>query len=376
MTSIPSKVALVTGAGRGIGRALAVGLARLGYNIVAADLSSQATALAETVKEVEDTGHRAYAKLTDVASKESVNACVWSVLEEAGRIDVLVNNAGILRPSLLQDLSEKSWDDHFNINAKGVLLMCQAVLPHMRARKSGRVINIASIAGRQGVPTQGHYAATKSTVITLTRVLAQEVGMDGVTVNAICPGIILTEMGRSNLGSEAAIRHWEEVAALKRLGAPEDIVGPVCFSPPISRPSLRVKRSTCAVESTFIEGDSDRSESALLRPGPCFLRWRISSRKVRNPRRICGAFEMTCPPSCSRISRFRNLDASPKEASPCEAQKLKKLPNSSWIGKAISSPTRKSTSRRPGGRRSCGLWAIANRLDGEEPRGSSAETHH
>jgi NAD(P)-dependent dehydrogenase (short-subunit alcohol dehydrogenase family) len=229
MTSIPSKVAVVTGAGRGIGRALAVGLARFGYNIVAADLSSQATALAETVKEVEDTGHRAYAKLTDVASKESVNACVWSVLEEAGRIDVLVNNAGILRPSLLQDLSEKSWDDHFNINAKGVLLMCQAVLPHMRARKSGRVINIASIAGRQGVPTQGHYAATKSTVITLTRVLAQEVGMDGVTVNAICPGIILTEMGRSNLGSEAAIRHWEEVAALKRLGAPEDIVGPVCF---------------------------------------------------------------------------------------------------------------------------------------------------
>jgi 3-oxoacyl-[acyl-carrier protein] reductase len=108
-------------------------------------------------------------------------------------------------------------------------MMCQAVLPHMRARKSGRVINIASIAGRQGVPTQGHYAATKSVVITLTRVLAQEVGMDGVTVNAICPGIILTEMGKNNLGSEAAIRHWEDVAALKRLGAPEDVVGPVLF---------------------------------------------------------------------------------------------------------------------------------------------------
>lgn len=229
MTSNPSKVALVTGASRGIGRALAVGLAKFGCDVVAADLPSQAAALAETVKEVEETGQRAYMNLTDVASKESVDACVASVLEETGRIDVLVNNAGILRPSLLQDLSEKSWDDHFNVNAKGVLLMCQAVLPHMRARRSGRVINIASIAGRQGVPTQGHYAATKSTVITLTRVLAQEAGMDGVTVNAICPGIILTEMGRNNLGSEAAIRHWEEVAALKRLGAPEDIVGPVCF---------------------------------------------------------------------------------------------------------------------------------------------------
>jgi meso-butanediol dehydrogenase / (S,S)-butanediol dehydrogenase / diacetyl reductase len=229
MTGKPTKVALVTGAGRGIGRALAVGLASVGHHIVAVDLPSEAAGVAETARQVEHTGHKAYAKSMDVASKASVDACVQSILEDAGRIDVLVNNAGILRPSLLQDLSEKSWDDHFNVNAKGVLLMCQAVLPHMRARKSGRIINIASIAGRQGVPTQGHYAATKSTVITLTRVLAQEVGMDGITVNAICPGIILTEMGRNNLGSEAAIRHWEEVAALKRLGAPEDIVGPVCF---------------------------------------------------------------------------------------------------------------------------------------------------
>ena len=224
-----SKVALVTGASRGIGRALAIGLAKFGYDVVATDLPGEAKALGETVHAVEATGRKAYAKGMDVASKRDVDATVENVLKEAGRIDVLVNNAGILRPSLLQDLGEKNWDDHFNVNAKGVLLMCQAVLPHMRARKSGRVINIASIAGRQGVATQGHYAATKAAVITLTRVFAQEVGMDGVTVNAICPGIILTEMGKNNLGSEAAIHHWEEVAALKRLGAPEDVVGPVCF---------------------------------------------------------------------------------------------------------------------------------------------------
>jgi NAD(P)-dependent dehydrogenase (short-subunit alcohol dehydrogenase family) len=224
-----TKVALVTGASRGIGRALAVGLAKFGCDVAIADLPGEASALAETARDIERNGRKAYSQFMDVASKNDVDAVVENILREAGRIDVLVNNAGILRPSLLQDLTEKNWDDHFNVNAKGVLLMCQAVLPHMRARKSGRVVNIASIAGRQGVPHQGHYAATKSTVITLTRVLAQEVGMDGVTVNAICPGIILTEMGKNNLGGEAAIRHWEEVAALKRLGAPEDIVGPVCF---------------------------------------------------------------------------------------------------------------------------------------------------
>ena len=232
MTILPEakgKTALVTGASRGIGRALAKGLAEAGFDVAITDLPSQAADLAVTRAEIEATGRKAYVYTMDVSKKREIEATAEALLEAAGSIDVLVNNAGILKPSLLQDLDEANWDAHFDINAKGVLMMCQAVLPHMRARKSGRVINIASIAGRQGVPTQGHYAATKAVVITLTRVLAQEVGMDGVTVNAICPGIILTEMGKNNLGSEAAIRHWEDVAALKRLGAPEDVVGPVLF---------------------------------------------------------------------------------------------------------------------------------------------------
>jgi 3-oxoacyl-[acyl-carrier protein] reductase len=232
MTILPEakgKTALVTGASRGIGRALAKGLAEAGFDVAVTDLPSQAAELAVTKAEIEAAGRKAYVYTMDVSKKREIEAMGQALLAAAGRIDVLVNNAGILKPSLLQDLDETSWDAHFDINAKGVLMLCQAVLPHMRARRSGRVINIASIAGRQGVPTQGHYAATKSVVITLTRVLAQEVGMDGVTVNAICPGIILTEMGKNNLGSEAAIRHWEDVAALKRLGAPEDVVGPVLF---------------------------------------------------------------------------------------------------------------------------------------------------
>lgn len=224
-----TKTAVVTGAARGIGRALAVGLAEAGYDVAVTDLASQAEGLAETRALIEAAGRRAFVETVDVSDRAAVFAAMARLEEAAGGIDVLVNNAGILKPARLEDLSEADWDAHMDVNVKGVLSCCQAVLPGMRARKAGRIVNIASIAGRQGVPTQGHYAATKAAVITLTRVLAQEAGMDGITVNAICPGIILTEMGKNNLGSDEAIRHWEEVAALKRLGAPEDIVGPVLF---------------------------------------------------------------------------------------------------------------------------------------------------
>ncbi|ACM00542.1 SDR family oxidoreductase [Cereibacter sphaeroides] len=224
-----TKTAVVTGAARGIGRALAVGLAEAGYDVAVTDLASQADGLAETRALIEAAGRRAFVETVDVSDRAAVFAAMARIEEAAGGIDVLVNNAGILKPARLEDLSEADWDAHMDVNVKGVLSCCQAVLPGMRARKAGRIVNIASIAGRQGVPTQGHYAATKAAVITLTRVLAQEAGMDGITVNAICPGIILTEMGKNNLGSDEAIRHWEEVAALKRLGAPEDIVGPVLF---------------------------------------------------------------------------------------------------------------------------------------------------
>lgn len=229
MTQAQNKVAVVTGASRGIGRALAVGLANAGYDVAITDLPSQADGLADTRAAIEAAGRAALVEPMDVSSKAQVDAAFARILERAGKIDVLVNNAGILKPSTLEDLSEKDWDAHMNVNAKGVLLCCQAALPSMRRRKSGRIINIASIAGRQGVATQGHYAATKAAVITLTRVLAQEAGADGITVNAICPGIILTEMGKNNLGSAEAVRHWAEVAALKRLGMPEDVVGPVLF---------------------------------------------------------------------------------------------------------------------------------------------------
>ncbi|WP_299471956.1 3-oxoacyl-ACP reductase family protein [uncultured Roseibium sp.] len=226
---LEGKTALITGASRGIGAALAVGLAKHGANTVITDLDRQSDELAKVAAQVGETEQKCLALPLDVTNKSVVESVVGEATDAFGQIDILVNNAGILLPKPLEELDEKTWDAHFDVNAKGVLLCTNAVLPQMRQRKSGRIINIASIAGRQGVPTQGHYAATKATAITLTRVYSQEVGMDGITVNAICPGIILTEMGKNNLGSQENIDHWTNVAALKRLGDPDDIVGPAVF---------------------------------------------------------------------------------------------------------------------------------------------------
>jgi 3-oxoacyl-[acyl-carrier protein] reductase len=225
MALLDGKTVLITGASRGIGAALARGLARHGARIVLCDLAGQRAASEDVAAEIDG----ALVRDLDVTDEAAVADTVAEVTRTTGGIDILVNNAGILKPSRLEDLSTADWDAHFDVNAKGVLLMTNAVLPQMRARKTGRIINVASLAGRQGVPTQGHYAATKATVITLTRVYAQEVGGDGITVNAICPGIIATEMGRNNLGSVEAERKWADATALKRLGDPDDIVGPAAF---------------------------------------------------------------------------------------------------------------------------------------------------
>ena len=222
-------VALITGSSRGIGQALAVGLAGHGYDIALMDLAVNHDALEETHRMIVEKGRKASIHHADVSNKREVQTLIDSVVSDMGGIDLLVNNAGVLKLSLLADLEEKDWDSHFDVNAKGVFLMCQAVTPHFRERQRGRIVNVASIAGRLGVPMQGHYAATKAAVISLTRVLARELGPDGITVNAICPGIILTEMGHNNLGDESAISFWENNTALRRLGQPEDLVGAVRF---------------------------------------------------------------------------------------------------------------------------------------------------
>ena len=220
------KSILVTGSSSGIGAAICEHFSQIGWKVFGSVRNQN-----DGDKLTDICGENFTPLIFDVTDINAINEAANLVESHLGKngLNCLVNNAGILTPTLLEDIDEETWDSHFEVNTKGVLLMCQSVLPHMREKKSGRIINIASIAGRQGSPTQGHYASTKSAVITLTRVLAQEVGEAGITVNAICPGIILTEMGKNNLGSEKEIAHWSNVAALKRLGDPKDIIGPTVF---------------------------------------------------------------------------------------------------------------------------------------------------
>ncbi|KQQ79634.1 SDR family NAD(P)-dependent oxidoreductase [Aureimonas sp. Leaf324] len=224
-----TRTALVTGASRGIGRAVALGLAARGFDIMANDIERQADRLANLVSEIEATGRRAFALHADVSNKAQVTSMVASAVERAGAIDAVVNNAGILITSPVETLDDGVWDAVMDVNAKGTFLVIQALLPHMRTRGYGRIVNIASIGGKQGAPEQAHYSASKAAVMGFTRVLAQEVGSLGITANCVCPGIILTDMGRTNLEDPAVKAKWTANTAMRRIGAPEDVVGPVAF---------------------------------------------------------------------------------------------------------------------------------------------------
>lgn len=227
--SANGRTALVTGSSRGIGRAIALGLAADGFDVLLNDIERQKNELEAVAGEIAQLGRRAIPLFADVGDRDQVRAMVATGLAQSGRIDVVVNNAGILIPNLVENLLEQEWDAVMDINAKGTFLVVQAVLPHMRERGYGRIVNIASIGGKHGAPEQAHYSASKAAVMGFTRVLAQEVGQFGITANCICPGIIVTDMGRTNLSEQVNIDKWVGITALRRLGQPEDVVGPACF---------------------------------------------------------------------------------------------------------------------------------------------------
>ena len=229
MASSDNRAALVTGASRGIGRAIALGLAREGFDVALNDIGRQRAELEAVAAEIAATGRRAIALCADVSHRAEVAAMVGEAVAWNGRIDAVVNNAGILIPGAVEALPEEHWDAVMDVNAKGTFLVVQALLPHMRARRYGRIVSIASIGGKHGAPEQAHYSASKAAIMGFTRVLAQEVGPFGITANCVCPGIIVTDMGRTNLEDPAVAGRWIANTALRRLGQPEDVVGPACF---------------------------------------------------------------------------------------------------------------------------------------------------
>lgn len=203
------KVALITGGSRGIGRGIALSLAEAGVDIAIADierLSSTAqnqygtaeigglTAAQGTVADIISLGRRAIAIQADVTRKADTLRMVEETITQLGRLDILVCNAGVVSIMPVEMMDEATWDITFDVNVKGVFLSCQAVIPTMRKQGAGCIINIASIAGKNGTPGSAHYCASKFATVGFTNSLAKELATDNIRVNAICPGIVQTQM--------------------------------------------------------------------------------------------------------------------------------------------------------------------------------------
>lgn len=190
---LKGQAALVTGASRGIGKEIALELARQGAN-VAVNYSGSEERANQVVDEIKALGVDAFAVQCNVSDGDAVSAMVKETIEKFGKLDILVNNAGITRDNLLMRMKENEWDDVINTNLKGVFLCTKAVTRQMMKQRSGRIINIASIVGVSGNPGQANYVAAKAGVIGLTKTTAKELASRGITVNAIAPGFITTDM--------------------------------------------------------------------------------------------------------------------------------------------------------------------------------------
>ncbi|MBD2627057.1 3-oxoacyl-[acyl-carrier-protein] reductase [Trichormus variabilis] len=223
MTLLKDQVAIVTGASRGIGRAIALQLASENAKVVVNYANSSAAA-ESLVAEITAAGGEAIALQADVSQAEQVETLVNATIDKFNRVDILVNNAGITRDTLLLRMKLEDWQSVIDLNLTGVFLCTKAVSKIMLKQRSGRIINIASVAGQMGNPGQANYSAAKAGVIGFTKTVAKELASRGITVNAVAPGFITTDM-TSDIKAEGILQY----IPLGRFGQPEEIAGMVRF---------------------------------------------------------------------------------------------------------------------------------------------------
>jgi 3-oxoacyl-[acyl-carrier protein] reductase len=220
---LTGKVAIVTGASRGIGRAIALQLAEIGAKVVV-NYANSSGAADELVAQIASTGGEAIAVQADVSKAEQMDALFSTVMAQWGRVDILVNNAGITRDTLLLRMKPEDWQAVIDTNLTGVFLATRLASKIMLKQKSGRIINIASVAGQMGNPGQANYSAAKAGVIGFTKTVAKELATRGITVNAVAPGFIATDM-TNDLKVEGILQY----IPLGRYGQPEEVAGMVRF---------------------------------------------------------------------------------------------------------------------------------------------------
>lgn len=217
------KLALVTGGSRGIGKACALELAKAGYDVII-NYAGNEEAAKQTVSEIEALGVKSEAYKFDIANNEEVNSVIASIIEKYGRIDVLVNNAGITRDGLFMRMNKENWDAVINTNLTGAYNVTQPVIKLMMKQRSGSIVNMASIVGIYGNAGQANYAAAKAGLIGFTKSLSKELASRNIRVNAVAPGFVQTDMTKG-LDSEKIAEH----IPLKRLGDAQDIATAVKF---------------------------------------------------------------------------------------------------------------------------------------------------
>ena len=227
--SLSGQVALVTGAKRGLGRELALTFAGAGADVAVCTRDLEGGALEAVVNEVKKAGRRSLGVQADTSRKADVDNLVAKVMEEFGRIDILVNNAAVLIKGMILDMPEADWDRHFDVNVKGYYLVSRAVAAKMVERKKGSIINISSDLAFRATPGHAAYCTSKAAIIMLTRALALELGPHGIRVNTVAPGMFRTELSKPNWTNPDFMKFMESVTPLGRIGEPEEMTGAVLY---------------------------------------------------------------------------------------------------------------------------------------------------